>query len=129
MADMGQVVDVYLKIRDARAKLKKEYEAADNKLKESLTTLDNFMLGQLIDTGATSVRTEGGTVFRQEEIKPSASDWSAFYDFIRENNCFDALERRVKKEFVKEYMDTHEGRLPPGISVHKEFAVRVRRSD
>jgi hypothetical protein len=51
-----------------------------------------------------------------------------FYGWIKDNDAFDALERRVKKTFVTEFMETHEGGLPPpGITVSREYVVRVRK--
>jgi hypothetical protein len=38
------------------------------------------------------------------------------------------LEKRIKKTFVQEWMDAHEGTPPPGVNVYREFVVRVRRS-
>lgn len=125
---IDRLTKVYIKIRDKRAELKAAYDKEDVELKMKQEKLENAMLAQMNATGAKSVRTDFGTVYRQEEIKPSASDWDSLYRWIRNNDAFDALERRIKKTFVTEYMDTHEGALPPGVSVHREFVVRVRRS-
>jgi hypothetical protein len=38
------------------------------------------------------------------------------------------LERRFKKTFVKDYRESNEGAIPPGVSVMREFTVRVRRA-
>lgn len=126
--DLNKVTSVYIKIRDARSALKKEFDAKDNELKEKLTRLEGEMLKSLQEAGATSIATTSGTVYKQEEITPTGSDWQAFYDWVRENNAFDALERRIKKTFVKEHMEANGGELPPGVSVYREFVVRVRRS-
>lgn len=126
--DYNTVTKAYLNIRDARSALKRDYDAADDKLKENQRTLEGFMLGHLNDSGMESVRTSNGTFYKQESLKPSASDWQAFYDWIKENDAFDALERRIKRDFIKEHMETHGGALPPGVSVHREYEVRVRKA-
>lgn len=125
---LDRFTKVYIKIRDKRAELKAAFDKEDSDLKLKQESLENAMLAQMNATGAKSVRTDFGTVYRQEEVKPSASDWDSLYRWIKENDAFDALERRVKKTFVTEYMETHDGALPPGVSVHREFVVRVRRS-
>lgn len=126
--DFNKITQAYLAIRDRRAEIKREHDAADDELKAKQGQLEAVMLGHLNDSGMESVRTTNGTFFKTETLKPSASDWVAFYDFIRENDAFEALERRVKKDFVKQYMDDNEGTLPPGISCHREYEVRVRRA-
>lgn len=126
--DFARVVKTYLKIREARTTLKREYEEKDNKLKEKLNQLEAVLLSHLNESKTESVRTEFGTFYRQEDITPTGSDWDAFYRWIAEHNAFDALERRIKKVFIKEYMDTNGGSIPPGVTIYREFVVRVRRS-
>lgn len=125
--DLGKVTKAYINIRDARNALRKDYEASDEKLKEAQAKLEGAMLDHLNQHGMDAVRTEAGTFYRQEEITPSASDWNALYGWIKDNDAWDALERRIKKTFVKEYQEAHSGGLPPGISVFREYVVRVRR--
>lgn len=125
--DLTTVVKAHVNLRDARNTIRKDYEAQDEKLKAAQTRLEALMLDFLQQNNMDSVRTEAGTFYRQEEIKPSASDWSAFYEWIKQNDAFDALEKRVTKTFIKDYMEQHEGGVPPGISVYREYVVRIRR--
>jgi hypothetical protein len=126
--DLGQVTKAHINVRDARTKLRQQYEASDAGLKEVQVKLEAVMLDHLNKHGMDSVRTAGGTFYRQEEVTPSAGDWNALYQWIKDNDAWDALERRIKKTFIKEYMEGHQGGLPPGVSVFREHVVRVRRS-
>ena len=126
--DISTLTKAYVKIRDARGALKKQYEEEDIKLKAKLERLEAEMLRFLQENNTDSVKTVHGTFYRQEEITPTGADWDALYKWIAQNDAFDALERRIKKGFVKEYMETHEGGVPPGVSVYREYVVRVRRS-
>lgn len=125
---LDKVTETYVKIRDARSVLKKEYEAKDLELKAQLETLDSFFLQTLQDLGVESVRTQHGTVYQSTSIKPSCEDWNIFYTWIAENEAFDALEKRVKKSFITTYMEDNKGELPPGINVLQEYTVTIRRS-
>lgn len=126
--DYSKVVEAYLNIRDKRAEISREYTSEDDKLKGIQKQLEGAMLSHLNDTGLDSARTPVGTFFRTEELKPSGSDWTAFYEWIKENDAFEALERRIKRDFIKAHMETHDGELPPGVSVHREYTCRVRRA-
>jgi hypothetical protein len=126
--DMTAVARAHINIRDARNKARKEYEEADAELKQAQQKLEAVMLDHLQKNNTESVRTEVATFYRQEEVTPSASDWNALYDWIKDNDAWDALERRIKKTFVKEFMEMHDGALPPGVSVFREYIVRVRRA-
>lgn len=126
--DLGRITKAHINIRDARNELRKQYEANDAELKAAQQKLEAAMLDHLNKHGMESVRTEAGTFYRQEEITPSASDWQALYDWIKDHDAWDALERRIKKTFISEYQEAHQGGLPPGVSVFREFKVRVRRA-
>jgi hypothetical protein len=124
---LDKVAATYVKIRDKRSELKKAYEDADFKLKVQLKTLDSFFLETLQALGVESARTKYGTVTKSLDFKPSCEDWNALYAWIAENDAFDALEKRVKKSFIVNYMEDNSNELPPGVSVLKEWTVTVRR--
>jgi hypothetical protein len=125
---IDKVTETYIKIRDARSTLRKTYEAEDLKLKDQLDVLEGYLLQTLQDLGVECARTAHGTVYQSTSIKPSCMDWNAFYTWIAENEAFDALEKRVKKTFIVDYMKDNKDELPPGISVLKEYTVTIRRS-
>jgi hypothetical protein len=127
--DAATMVRAYIRIRDARSALKKEFDAQDGALKESLKKIEMVMLGTLTAQNANSVKTSEGQFYRQVDVIPTATDWTALYAWIRENDAFDALEKRVKKTFISDYMESNDGNLPPGVSVLREYVVRVRRDD
>lgn len=126
--DFDRMTRVYIKIRDARAKHKKEFEDADALLQEQQRVIRVAMLEHMKKVGASSVGTEHGTVYLDEQLKCSAEDWSVVYDFIAQNGAWDLLEKRIARTRVKQYMDDNDGRLPPGISIFKELDVKIRRT-
>jgi hypothetical protein len=126
--DMDAIAAAYVKLRDAKRQLTRQYEEEKAKLDAGLDKLEAIMLAHLNGCGAESVRTEHGTFYKQEAITPSASDWQLVYDWIKDNDAWDLLERRVKSGFIKEYQEAHDGALPPGISVYREYVVRVRKA-
>lgn len=126
--DINKLVSVYTKIRDKRGEIKRAYEAEDNKLKADLEKIEAVFLNHLSKGNAESVRTDAGTFYRQKDVIPSASDWGVFYDWIKENDAFDALERRIKKTFIVDHMEANDGELPPGVSTFTRYVVRVRKN-
>lgn len=125
--DVNKLTKAYVRLRDAKLELKKKFDEEEAKFKAKLELLEAQMLKFLNESKLDSVKTPSGTFYRQEEITPTGSDWQAFYDWIKENDGFEFLERRIKKTAIKEYMDANEGGIPPGVSVYREFSVRVRR--
>lgn len=126
--NLDKITQAFLNIREARAALRQQYDKSDEDMKAAQERIEAAMLDHLNTSGAESVRTEAGTFYRQIDIKPSGADWQAFYDWIKEHDAWDALERRIKKTFISEYMEAHQGCLPPGVNVHREYVVRVRKA-
>lgn len=125
--DTDRLVRAYVKMRDHKTAMVREHEAALKLHEEKMEKVEAALLGFLNANKVDSVATKHGTFYRQENLTPTGSDWGAFYNWVRENDAFEALERRIKKTFIKEYMDAHEGGVPPGVSVFREYVVRIRR--
>lgn len=126
--DINALARAHIRLRDARASLRRDYETQDDELKQKQNVIEAQMLKLMLDSNVSSVRTDSGTFYKQEQMIPIGSDWEVFYNWIAKNQAFDALERRVKRTFVQEYMEEHNGEPPPGISVLRENVVRVRRT-
>lgn len=140
--DVDKLVNVYLKIREKRSQIRKEYEAQDDALKEKLDTIESALLKHLQNQNAQSVKTGPGTVYTQRDVVPACFDWDAFHRWVLKNGELDALERRVKKGFITDLIEQQrqaaidngedaesiELDLPPGVQIHERRVVRVRKS-
>lgn len=128
--NLDRVVVAYNAIRDARTVKRHAWEAEDLALETDQNQLKVLMLDMLNQTGSKSIATDHGTIYRTEKLRPSAADWNVVYSWIMADpERFEALEKRLKPTFVRQYMDDNEGAIPPGINVHREFEVNVRRSN
>jgi hypothetical protein len=116
MIPLDRVVQARQAIKDARTVKRHAYEQEDAALEEDQHKLDMLLL-QLLN----------GTVIRSLKLKPSAADWGAIWEWMKANDAADLLERRLKTTFIKEFMDANDGAIPPGINVHREYEVSVRR--
>src|SRR6478736_2264664 len=122
--DGTKIVKAYIRLRNARRELSKKFEEEDAVLKGHQEVLENTLLNHFNQTNITSIKTEHGTAYKQEDFYPQGQDWDAFYKWVGENDAFDALERRIKKGFITDYMAAHSGKLPPGVAVVPSFVVR-----
>lgn len=127
--DHDRLVRVYLKMRQKRKELKKEYEDKDAEIAGGMTTIENLLLKSLIDNKVDSMGATPGTFYKEEIIKPSCNDWEAYRRWMIENDALDGVEKRVTKSFIASYMEDNDNELPPGISVIREQVVRVRTSN
>lgn len=126
MIDYDRCVRAYLNLRQARSKLKEDYEYQDAQLKEKMEQIERAMQEALDTTGCESTNTEHGTVFFQTSTKASIADWSSFAPWVMENDALEFMQQRVNIKSVTSYLEEY-GELPPGINVHRERKVVVRK--
>jgi hypothetical protein len=124
--NLATVAAVYLKMRDKCAAINKTAEADVAAIKAQMITLESVMLSALTQVGADSIRTESGTIYKEEILLPSAEDWQLVYAWIKENDTFEFLHKRITADAVKSYIDQN-GTPPPGVRVHREWKAHVRR--
>lgn len=124
---MDSVVERFIKLRDRRAAFKKTFDTIDKAETLEMDKHDVWMLQMLESMDATSMRTAHGTAFTQDKNRYSGADWPLFWKFIKDNDRFDMLEKRVGQKAVEEYRE-ETGEIPPGLNVFSEKTVTVRRS-
>lgn len=125
---LDKLVGVYVKIRDKRAELKKEFEAQDEQLSTQLQELSNEMLERCKEIGADSIRTPHGTIIRSIKSKYWTSDWDSMYQFIREHDAFGLLEKRLHQSNMKQFLSENPDVLPSGLNVENEYSIVIRKS-
>ena len=126
------LVTKFVELRDRRTALKKQYEAEDGKLIELMDKIEAKFAELLDATGSNSFATDHGTVFRAYKESARVADWNALLDYIREEDEWSLLERRVSKAYVKELMEeqrdgSYRNNPPPGVDFTRIASVQVRR--
>jgi hypothetical protein len=102
---------VYVKIREARRELAKK----DAELKEQLDAVSEKLLEICKEQGATTIRTEHGTVSRRTNKNYWTSDWDAFFKFIKENDAFSLVQHRINNTSMAQFLEENPNLFPPGL--------------
>lgn len=126
--ETGRIIDAYLKLRKIKNAYSKASDAIIAEYDAKMDRLSTELLKRMNEQKVRNLGGENGIAVRTKEIIPRADDWEKFYAWIRETNNFEALERRVKKTFVQEYMEENKGKIPPGVSVMTSFKAVVKKS-
>lgn len=124
---MEELVEKYIELRDAKAKVKAQYDAKVERIESVLEKIEAVLLQQFNESGMESVRTKSGTAYKQTRTSAGVADWDSVLEYIRENDLWNMLERRVSKAAVEQFKDAH-GDLPPGINWREEVVINVRRA-
>ena len=123
-----KLAEVYIKIRDARAKLKEEYEEQDAAAKEQLDLIAEQMLSICQEQNADSIKTKAGTIIRKVDTRYWTSDWESFYEFVQEHDALPLLEKRIHQTNMKQFLEENPDVLPMGLQSDSKYSIVVRRS-
>lgn len=125
--DIEKVVAVYVKIRDKKSQITKEYEAAIAELDEKQNVLQSALLEFCKEANLDSVKTTAGTAFRTVRTKYWISDWQQAYDFILEHNAPELLEKRLAQKATAEWLKSFPGDPIPSLQTDSRYTITVRR--
>ena len=123
-----QKMTTYLKLRKAKAILKKHAEAADAEYKLMMETIENHMLADADKATVTGFTIAGvGTSYTAETKKISIADDTAFDLFVLEQKDLNFFERRVGVKRVDAFIKENKV-PPPGLNIFRERVMRVRKA-
>lgn len=125
---LDKLAKVYIKIRERVQEMTRAYESEVEALKEQQDQIKHAMKDQLLAMGATSSRTDSGTVILSQKTRYYAQDWDAMKDFIREHDALDLFEKRLAQKNVEQFLSDNPGVVPPGLQSQTEYDVSVRRA-
>lgn len=124
---VDKLVKRFVGLREARAAENKAAEEVDKEYKELLKAVENELLRRADVEGVEGFKTEFGTTYKDVNMSASFADEDTFYNFVRRSGDLEFFERRIKIAHLKEYMANHDGQLPPGLNVFREYTMRVRK--
>ena len=124
----ARIIAAYLKLRARKQAFNREVDAINDDYDEKMSRLSAELLHRMNTQGEKSLRTDAGSVIKTTDIIPTVHDWDALYRWIAENDMFEALERRVKKTFVADYMKENNKAIPPGVTVLRSFKAVVKKA-
>jgi hypothetical protein len=124
--NVGDVIRTYMKLRDQKAAIEGEVKERVADLKAKMEKLEAFLKTQMDAQGLTSFKSDYGTAFLTTTDYANVADWDAVLDFIRDNEAFDMLEKRVSKIAVRGYIEANKA-VPPGITYGTKLEVNIRK--
>lgn len=120
------VIKKYMKLRAQKEAVEAEIKERVDKIKADMAKLEAYMQAKMDADGLTSFKTEYGTAFLTTTDFANVDDWDAVLRFIREEEAYDMLEKRVSKTAVRGYIDANKA-VPPGIKYGTKLGVNVRK--
>lgn len=122
-----KLIAVYIKMRDAKEALDKEYEAKKAELVNKMNTINGELLDILAKAGGESIKTSNGSVRKTIKTRYWTSDWGSMYKFIKEEDAIYLLEQRVHQSNMKKFLTENPDKLPMGLNMESSYSVVVTK--
>lgn len=124
--EIGAAADLYHDVREVRLSMEKEVEkfaAREREIHEYI--INNLSSGK--DTGAAGLRYRAQIVKKDvPKISEEQGGWGALFSWIRKNDRFDMLQKRLSDKAVKDFFDTDK-RMPPGTEMMKVPSLSITK--
>ena len=124
--NVGDVIRTYMKLRDQKAAIEGEVKERVADLKAKMEKLEAYLKTQMDAQGLTSFKSDYGTAFLTTTDYANVADWDQVLGFIRDNEAFDMLEKRISKIAVRGYIEANKA-VPPGITYGTKLEVNIRK--
>lgn len=130
-ASMGRCADLYHDVRELRLAMEKEVaeiKARENEINEYL--IANLTKGE--DTGAAGLRYRAQVVTKRKPIISGdvaaypEGGWGAFTSWVRKNDRFDMLQKRLSDKAIMEWQEEN-GRTVPGLEMMQVPSLSVTK--
>jgi hypothetical protein len=128
----GQLIKSYLEFRshvDAESKRFTEYLKP---FRENMQQIENELLRMLNEQKLDNFKSDDGTAYRTTTMAPKVAEPETWIDFCMEqwqNGGSEMFQLRAPAvEGLRNYMQAHDGALPPGVTVTYDTHVNIRKS-
>jgi hypothetical protein len=118
-----KLTEIYVKIRDAR----KELATRDDELKAQLDTVSEKLLEICKEQGASTIRTEYGTVSRRTNKRYWTSDWDSFFRFLKEHDAFSLMQHRINNNTMAQFLEENPDLHPPGVQADASYTIVITK--
>ncbi len=121
-SSIGRCADLYAEVRETRLAMDKEVaivKKRESEIREHIIS----NLSKSEDTGASGLKYRAQIVLKRTY---KVSEWGILYSWIRKNDRFDMLQKRLSEAAVGDFVD-QEGRPLPGTEVVQVPEVSIKK--
>lgn len=134
-----KLIEKFLKIKDHCAAQQKQFSDYLKPFQEQMSEIENKLLAMLNDLNnkkpdakRAQLSCDAGTAYLSTIVSPKVVERDPYVDFVLDN--WDTVGNAMlqigapQKDALEDYMTTHAGQLPPGVTTSAFTRVNIRRS-
>ena len=124
--NVDDVVATYMKLKSQKETIEAGTKEQVAVIKAKMEKLESWIKEQADAQGVTSFKTKFGTAFLTTTDYANVADWDAMLTFVKENEAYYMLEKRVSKTAVRGYIEQTKA-VPPGVNYGTRLEVNIRK--
>lgn len=117
----GKAADMLYKLKDRISEAKQKVDELDSERKE----LEAWLIDNLPKTDTTGVSGKLATVRVVTKVKPTVTDWDAFYKHISRTKSWEFLQKRLGEKAIQERWDA--GKVIPGVGEYNAVTISLTK--
>ncbi len=121
MTDTNTLISYYIQLRDRKKEIQAWHKEELEPVDAGLMKLEGMLQERLTEMGVEKMGGDTGTVFTKVNTSVTVEDWDSVVDYVKSNDAFDLLDRRVNKTAAQERGDV------PGLRTSQMKTIQVRR--
>ena len=115
------------KINNAKRELTKKFDEDLEELNKDQRVIENELLAMCKTIGASSIKTDFGTITRSVKQRFVVNDWFELNKFILANSAVELLQKRVHESNMRSFLEDNPNLHPPGLDQSSEYVISVRK--
>ena len=120
------VIASYIKLRNEKQQKDATHKAEMKVYDDRLKKLEAWLQAKMLADGVKSFNTDAGTAYTSTMEQATVSDMGVLLEYIKENEAWHLLEKRVSKTGIRELLDAEQP-LPPGVNWFTGQTVNIRK--
>jgi hypothetical protein len=122
---LNDISTEYYNLKKQLEELTQKYETVEKSYKARLDVLKQEIMIAMNSTGVKQFKTDQATFHFVTKKHVNCADKEAFFQWIRENNRWDMLQKTPLKTAVLEYMENEQS-LPAGLTYYAAQEIGYR---
>lgn len=122
---LGACVDLAFSLRNARIEKQREYDAEIAEMKRQEEEIKEHIINSFKKSDINGAKGKTATISIVPVIIPQPKDWPAIYAYIKKNDAFDLMERRLHKGAFKDRLEN--GEKVPGVEVFEKLDISINK--
>lgn len=115
----GDFIEWYLRLRKQKADMEERHKQELAPIQEKMRLIEAALQKTMLDQGTKQMKSGAGTAYLQTVANVKVVDWDTALTWIKENDRWDALERRINKTIAVE-------EDVPGVQVVRSVKTTIR---